>query len=210
MNVRNIDKFEIVLRVQDASQDEIQSSYLLRVGIVVILASIPCFGIAYLICLIPSGSEAYRICIIANLVFTLVVAAVTWFAEKYSYPIPIFDAPFFDDVSIASLLDFPFVASRQTEKQDVEFKHDAEWIQKRLPKVYVNYCRYVIVMGMLGLWFFALEIHSARLHILSLLNCACPLIALYFGARNYPSRKRLEEMYVNFFRAQQRFSRIFK
>jgi hypothetical protein len=65
-------------------------------------------------------------------------------------------------------------------------------------------------MGMLGLWFFILEINSDKLHILSLLNCACPLIALYFGARNYPSRKRLEKIYVNFLRAEQRITRIFK
>ncbi len=198
------------MSLQDEFLDEIQNSYFMRVCIVIALASIPCFGIAYFLSLIPTGSEAYRMCIVANLVLTSFVAAVTWFAEKYSYSIPIFDVPFFEDVSIASLLDFPLGVSQRIETQDVELKHDTAWIQKRLPKVYMNYCRYVIAMGMLGLWFFILELHSDRLHILSLLNCACPLIALYFGARNYPSRQRLEEIYVNFFRAQQRITRILK
>lgn len=211
INVQNIDRFEKILHVHQTFLSDIRVSYLIRISIIVVLASLPSFGIAYITnALVPHKSETYNTILIANFGVTLGIALFTLFGERYSYPISIFDVPFLEDVSIASILNFPSVMPQQIIQQDGQSGYDTAWIQKRLPKVYMNYCRYVIAMGMLGLWFFALEMSSGRFHILSALNCICPLIAVYFGVRNYPSSKRLEEIYVNFFRAQQRITRIFK
>jgi hypothetical protein len=201
------DEFENILETHQKFLSEIQFLYIVRSGIYYFVSISIALSIVFFVSkILPSSSYILNFFSVGTFVLTVLVSLVTLIGEKFSYPAPIFDIPFVEDVTIHSLRMFPIGNSLHQQTQTI---FGESLVPKRLAKVYMNYCRYILVSSSFGISLLIAQVYSQLFTPSALLNIASTLLGGYFVYKNYPSQHRIEEIYVNYFRAKIRFGNIF-
>lgn len=204
------DGFEIILEAHRKFLNEIQSAYLVRSSVYYIISTSLALSIVCFVSKIsPSSGYVLNFFSLCSCTLTGFVALLTLVAERFSYPVPIFDVPFTEDVDTHSLLMLPSVKSPFQQTQNTLVESHIFWVSKRLARVYMNYCRYILVTSTFGISLLIAQIYSQSFTLSILLNITSTLLGGYFVYKNYPSQHRIEEIYVNYFRAKTRFGKMF-